>query len=121
MNNKGQVLVVFILIIPLLLLGGTYIVDTAYISYHSNKLNGINSLVINSAVEKELTAIEIEEYIIKNDPNIEIQSLIVTSNRIELTLKKEIKSLFGNIIGKDSYVLISSKAIDIPNNDLPLY
>lgn len=117
MNNKGQVLVVFILIIPLLLLLGAYIVDTSYISYHTNKLNGINSLIINDAKEKNLTITEIEEYVSINDKDIEIEVLEVTSTKIEISLKKEIKSLFGNIIGKKSYILTSVKTINITNNN----
>lgn len=121
MNNKGQVLVVFILILPLLLLGGAYIVDTTYISYHTNKLNGINSLVIKAAKEKKLDVKEIHEYINKNDLNIKIEIVEITNNKIKIGLKKEIKSLFGNIIGKNKYVLISNKEIEITNNDLPAY
>ena len=118
MNNKGQVLIVFILIIPLLLLGAAYIVDTTYISYHFNKLNGINELVINDAKEKDLTVSQIQEYINKNDSDIQIQTLIVNDDKIEITLRKEIKSLFGNIIGKQSYILTSTKIVEI---DLPIY
>lgn len=121
MNNKGQVLVVFILIIPILLLGAAYIVDTTHISYHTNKLNGINSLVINDAKNKKLTAMEIEEYIKKNDSNIVIELLEISNSKIQIKLKKEIKSIFGNIIGKKSYVLTSSKTIEITENNLPLY
>lgn len=121
MNNKGQVLVLFVLIIPLLLLLGAYIVDTAYISYYTNQLNGLNSLVINEARKQELTIPEIEAYIRKNDSNVEIETLNVTNTEIEIILKKEIKSLFGIVIGKKSYILTSNKNIKITNSDLPLY
>lgn len=121
MNNKGQVLVVFILFIPFLLLLGTYIVDLTYISYHTNKLNEINNLVINETNNKKLSVTEINEYLQLNDNTVEIVNLNITNEKIEITLKKKVKSLFGNIIGKKEYVLTSTKVINNTNNGLLIY
>lgn len=121
MNNKGQVLVLFVLIIPLLLLGAAYIIDNTYISYNTNKLNQINSLVIKDAAINKMTVEEIKEYIAKNDKDIEIDLVLVDSNKIEINLKKNINSLFGNIIGKSSYTLTSKKSLNITLEDGPLY
>lgn len=121
MNNKGQVLIFFVLIIPILLLGAAYIVDNTYIAYHINKLNGINSLVIKDASINNLTVDEIEEYIKKNDQDIKVESVMITNDKIEINLSKEIKSLFGIIIGKDTYTLKSSKTLDIFNENVPIY
>jgi len=113
MNNKGQVLVLFVLIIPFLLLLGVYIVDMCYISYHNNQLNNINTLVINDAIELGLNENEIKEYINKNDPSLKIKQLEVTSSTIKMTLTKEVKSIFGTVIGKRNYALTSSKVVYI--------
>lgn len=118
MNNKGQVLVLFVLLIPVLLMLGAYIVDTSYISYHKNRLDGINQMVIKDSKEQELTKNEIEEYIKKNDDSIEIESINIANTKIEITLKKEIKSLFGIIIGKKNYKLVSTKTVEIPNSSV---
>lgn len=121
MNNKGQVLIFFILIIPLLLIGVAYITDNIYIAYHTNQLNQINSLVIKDTEIQNLNTETVEEYIKKNDSTIEVEFVFVSSEKIEIILKKEIKSLFGSIIGKKSYTLTSKKSVDITNKDLPLY
>lgn len=121
MNNKGQVLIFFVLIIPLLMLGAAYIVDNVYISYHTNKLNQINSLVIKDASINSFTVSEIEDYVKKNDQDIEVELISIDDSKIEIRLNKTIKSFFGNIIGKNSYTLTSFRTIDITNEDLPLY
>ena len=115
MNNKGQVLVVFVLIIPLLLLLATYLVDNIYILYNTNKLNELDYLILKDAKEMELTKQEIEDYIYKNDPDIIIKSIDITPNKIEIVLNKEIKSIFGFIIGKDKYLLKVDKSIAVSN------
>lgn len=121
MNNKGQVLIFFVLIIPVLLLGAVYIVDNIYISYNTNKLNQINSLVIKDASIRKLTPTEIKEYLKKNDESIEIDFILIDSNKIEIKLNKPIKSLFGSIFGNNSYTLTSSKTMDIMDEDVPIY
>lgn len=121
MNNKGQVLITFILIVPLLLLLGTYIVDLTYISYHVNKLNEINDLVINETNSKKLSVEQVNEYVMMNDNTVNIATLNITNEKIEITLQKEIKSLFGKIIGKDSYILSSTRTVENTNNGLLVY
>lgn len=112
MNNKGQVLVLFVLIIPVLILGMAYIIDNVYILYHTNKLNNINSLVIKDASINNLSREEIIEYVKKNDENIEI-IVDISDNKIAITLEKKLKSIFGGIIGKNSYNLKSTKTMPI--------
>lgn len=121
MNNKGQILVTFLLLVPLLLLLGTYIVDLTYVSYHMNKLNEINDLVINETNSKKLSVEQVNEYVKLNDNDINIASLNITTEKIEITLQKEIKSLFGKVIGKDSYVVTSTRTVENTNNGLLVY
>ena len=121
MNNKGQALIFFVLILPLLLLLAAYIVDNTYIAYNTNKLNQINKLIVKDAVINKMTKEEIKEYEEKNDKDIKIDFMFVSSDKVELTLKKEIKSLFGSIIGKDHYTLTSKESFDYTNDDFPPY
>lgn len=121
MNNKGQVIVVFMLIMPIFLLLGTYFVDLTYLYYHSNKLNEINDLVIKEANAKKLSIEQVNEYVKLNDNEVNISTINITNEKIEITLQKEVKSLFGKIIGKDSYVLSSTRVVDNTNNGLLVY
>jgi len=115
MNSKGQVLVLFVLIIPILILGAAYIVDNVYISYHTNRLNNINSLVIKDAVMKELDEEQIVEYVNQNDENINTEIRYYNFN-LKITLTKRIKSIFGRIVGKNYYDLTSIKSLSVVNN-----
>ena len=50
-----------------------------------------------------------------------IANLNITNEKIEITLQKKVKSLFGKIIGKDSYVLTSTRVVENTNNGLLVY
>ena len=78
-------------------------------------------MVIKDASINHLNTLEIEEYIKKNDKDIEVKFMLVTSDTLEIKLSKNIKSLFGVILGKESYTITSSKTIDIINEDIPMY
>lgn len=112
MNNKGQVLIFFVLILPLLLLGATYIVDNIYISYNTNRLNSINDLVLNDVANGKLDIVNIDEYIKKNDSNIVIEKININDDVIQIELSLKIKSIFGFIVGKDYYYLTSNKTMN---------
>lgn len=121
MNKKGQVLILFVLIIPILMLLSTYIVDNVYITYNKNKLNQINELIIEDVSRGNLEIDDIEEYINKNDKDIKIKYIYLGDDEVQIILKKDIKSLFGKIIGQDSYSLTSDKKVKMEPKDGPLY
>ncbi|MDD6879531.1 MAG: hypothetical protein PUD59_04825 [bacterium] len=91
-NNRAQVLVIFIIFLPIMILFITYIFDSIRIVYEKDKLNDIVE------ISKEYDTNKICDLILKND--IEI-SCNINSNK--LNVKKRIKSLFGKIIGRDYY------------------
>lgn len=108
MNNKGQVLVMFVLLLPLFFILTAYVVDKSYMLYESNKLNSINHSVINSIVNSSLTNDEIIELVHKNDNDITIVEVTLEPN-IKIVLEKEINSIFGHLIGLNKYVVRSSE------------
>lgn len=121
MNKKGQVLILFVLSIPVLVLLSAYIVDNVYIAYNKNRLNQINELVIEDASKGILEIDDISEYVNKNDKDIDVKFVYLGEDEVEIILKKDIKSLFGRIIGQDSYSLTSDKKLKMKTNDGPLY
>lgn len=109
MNNKGQTLVIFVLLLPLFLLLFAYVVDTSIMFYEKNKLDDINKMVIDYKMyHVEENEKKIKEYIIRNDEEIEIESIKMDEEKIELHLSKKVKSIFGRIIGVDYYDVDSS-------------
>lgn len=104
-NNKGQALVLFVLLLPVLILFITYIIDTFRMSYEKSKMTNIGKLAIEyKNGDEELTNNGIIEFIKMNDN--EIETTIDEENGYKIKLTKGINSLFSNIIGKDKYTII---------------
>ena len=91
-NNKGQSIVIFVLVLPLLILFISYVFDVSNVQYERNKLNSIASVVKDSKSDNKC------DIAVKND-----KDLICTSDGNKITLKKRIKSIFGKILNKDYY------------------
>ena len=74
MNNKGQSLVTFVLILPILLLIVLMVYEIGMMSRLKNEMNSINYLAISYGIDKitdENLEEEIKALILKNDDKIE--------------------------------------------------
>lgn len=101
MNNKGQSLFLFVLFIPIIILGLILIFDYSYITINKNKLNSIGYSSIKYLVKDNKTTEEVEKIILLNDNNIKI--IDITQNTVHL--KYNIDPVFGTFINKNKYVL----------------
>ncbi len=101
MNNKGQTLVLFVALIPVMLILFAFIFDSSYIARKNSELEGIAKSSLRNVMENNNSWNEIKKVIKKNDKNIEI--IEMTDNEIHLTNK--IEPIFGKIIGFDKYSL----------------
>ncbi len=109
MNNKGQTLVIFVLLLPVFLVLFAYIVDTSILFYEKNKLDDINKMVIDYKMHHiEENEAKIKKYILRNDEKIKIEKIIMDDKKVEIYLSKKVKSLFGRIIGFHHYDIKSS-------------
>jgi len=116
MNNKGQVLVLFILILPIVLLGVACLVDSSYMMYQKNRLDNINADVLNSLKEKDnLTIEEVERLIYLNDAMI-VNNDIVIDDTITIDNYIFIDSIFGKLIGIDRYKVSSDVSVRYEKN-----
>lgn len=114
MNNKGQTLVFFIAMLPVILILCAFIFDSALITYQNNKLNDIASLSIKYLVENKKSVSDVKNIINKNDSEIKI----VNINNSNVHLKKTIDSIFGKIVGYNEYYLETNLTGHIENNKL---
>lgn len=122
MNNRGQVLVLFIIILPVLLLGCACLIDSSYIFYQKNRLDNINYDVLNSLKDRnDLTEEIIDNLILLNDERI-VNDEIVVGDSITIKNHIYVDSVFGKLIGFDEYKVSSSVSlvinIDIYDDDL---
>lgn len=98
MNNKGQSLVLFVIILPIVILLFVYLFDLANLTGEKIKLDNIAKQSITYLKEDKDINI-IKNYIIKNDK--EIKVINIDDN--EIHLEKEVPSIFGKNIGFKSY------------------
>ena len=89
MNNKGQSLVTFVLILPILLLIVLMVYEIGMMSRLKNEMNSINYLAISYGIDKitdENLEEEIKALILKNDDKIENIVVSVEDNKLYITL-----------------------------------
>ena len=100
MNNKGQSLIMFVMLLPIILMLFAYIFDSAYIVSENNKLNEIAEKSLDY-LNNDKDIEKVKNYIYKNNKNINI----VEINNNYIHLKNDIKPIFGQYVGYDYYYL----------------
>lgn len=106
MNNKGQTLVIFTLLLPLLLLVIAYTVENSLLFYQKNKLyNNVKSNVISDINSKILDELEISNDIRNNDKDINNLQVEIENNYIYVYADKKVNSIFGSIIKIKDYTI----------------
>lgn len=110
MNNKGQSLVTFVLVIPIIFLIFMMIYDIGNMVLLKIELNNINNIALDYGLDninEENIKDKIETLIIKNKNDINSISINIEDNKIYITLEDSVntKISFGNIFNvKSSYV-----------------
>lgn len=111
MNNKGQSLVIFIIIIPVIFIVFSFLYDYAYIVYSQNKYENISKDIINSTLEED----KIIDLYKKNEYEVNNFKYKIDNDKIYIQNSYEIKSIFGKIINLKyyevsiNYVVINDK------------
>ena len=108
LNNKGQVLVMFVLLIPIFLLILVLVVDISNLYIKKDELNNINYLVIDSILDKKINDLEIKNLILKNDKDIIINYININDEVIEISLEKEYNGIFSHLVNMDIYNIKSN-------------
>lgn len=96
LNNKGQSLVIFVIVLPILLLFISYVFDVITINYEKNRLNNIAVQIKDNV--NTLTDDEIVILVNKNDKEIDVD---IKENEIKLS--KKIKGVFNKITKQEYY------------------
>ena len=113
MNNKGQSLILFVLLIPVLLLILFLVYDMGNIVLLKEKLDNINYIVIDYGLDN-LDNLELEtklnDMINKNKNDIDKIDINIENNIIKITLKDKISNKvsilknFDNLDVSSSYI-----------------
>lgn len=111
MNNKGQSLVIFIVIIPVIFIVFSFLSDYAYLVYSQNKYENISKDIIRSTLEED----KIRDLYQKNGYEVNNFKYKIDNDKIYIQNSYEIKSIFGKIINLKyynvsiNYVVINDK------------
>jgi len=106
LNNHGQTLVMFAILIPVILMLMALVIDVAYLSSKKSELESTTKSIIKNLYDNKDDA-NINEMVIelykKND--IDIKNLEVNIENSNFKIKNEYKidSIFGKIIGLRKY------------------
>lgn len=102
MNNKGQSLVSFILILPIILFFIAFFIDSGICLMEKEKLDGIIESNLRIILDKKITDQEkIVNVIKENDKDLVVKTTIL-DNQIIIKAESKKKRLFGNIIKIDN-------------------
>lgn len=102
MNNKGQTLIIFVILIPILILVAALVVDTGLMTFEKERYRGI----IENGIEEYFDTGNVEEtekIFSLNDIPKEEYTIIIQENQIEVSLNTSIEAIFGKIINIEEY------------------
>lgn len=101
LNNKGQSLVMFVVIIPIFLLVFTLVYDVGCAAYEKNSLSNTSYMVIDYGLDNinKISESELIELALRNTDNINNISINIDRNNIEVKLSKDIKGIVGKMFG----------------------
>lgn len=101
MNKKGQVLVLFIICIPIMITLFSYLIEVSYIAYNKHKIYSVIKTIIAKNYSNDNLFDIINMY---KDNDIDVKGLkIDNSLGYNISFKTSIPSLLGKLINKSSY------------------
>lgn len=101
LNNKGQSLVMFIIIIPIFCLMLTLVYDVGNAIYEKNRLSNTSYMVIDYGLDNIDSVYESKliEIVTKNTNNLSYISVVIEEDEIEVKLSKDINGIIGKMFG----------------------
>ena len=103
-NNRGQTLILFLLVMPIIAGFLAFFIDISMVNYEKNRLDGIIMNNLDVILEKDIRDIDrIKNVFLENE--VVIKNIFIEDNVINLVVDTKIKSLFGKILNFDIYKL----------------
>lgn len=117
LNNRGQSLVMFILIIPIFLLIMTLVYDVGNAIYEKNKLSNVSYMTIQYGLDniESIDENELISLIMKNVDNPKLISVLIENGEIEIKSTKDVKGIIGKMFNFDLITVVSEYHGEIIN------
>lgn len=114
MNNKGQSLVIFIIIIPVIFIVFSFLYDYAYIINSQNKYENVTRTILNSTLEED----KIVDLYKKNGYKVDDFKYKKENDKVYIQNSYKIKSVFGNIVNLKNYTVSINYVVINSNNGI---
>lgn len=104
MNNRGQSLIIFVLILPIIVLFVAFLIDSSLSIMEKNKIDGILVTNMKSALASDIRdAGKIKDALVQNE-QMDVNVKIV-DDKLEIKAKSTKKNVFGKILDFSWYNL----------------
>ena len=114
MNNKGQSLVIFIIIIPVIFIVFSFLYDYAYIINSQNKYENVTRTILNSTLEED----KIVDLYRQNGYKVDDFKYKKENDKVYIQNSYKIKSVFGNIVNLKNYTVSINYVVINSNNGI---
>lgn len=100
LDRRGQSLVMFVLVIPIILLVLVSVYDVGNALYEKNRLSNTNYLVVDYALDNidSISREDIIDYILSNTENISDYEVVFDDDRVEVEISKEVHGIVSENI-----------------------
>lgn len=106
LNNKGQTLVLFVMLLPIMLLVMVLVFDIGKSIVEKQKLDNISFMIVSYGIEHsnddniEGTLKELVTLNYKDATDVEV---LVKDDYVSVSLSGKVKGVFGNLVGKSFF------------------
>ena len=104
MNNRGQSLIMFLLILPLISLFIAFFIDSSLSIMEKNKLDGIITSNMNEALKKDIRDPDKIKNAIKSNEDMDV-SVVIEEDNMHVYAHSNKKSVFGKLLNFKYYQL----------------
>lgn len=114
MNNKGQSLVLFVIVIPLLFIIGVFVFDLSKVYSEKSKLDNIAYDALYYKITNRQTFAKAKSLVYANDNKIRIDEFTDDS----ICLSKDTEPILGGVIGREKYTIKTCYEASVYNSIL---
>ena len=108
MNKRGQTLIIFVMLIPIILTMAALVIDVGLLYYKKNEYTGIVEESIKEYFKDE-DILSAKKTRVLNGVSLDDTEINVSDNKITVTLDTKVDSIFGKVIRINDYEIKVSR------------
>lgn len=108
MNKRGQTLIIFVMLIPIILTMAALVIDVGLLYYKKNEYVGIVEESIKEYFKDE-DILSAKKTLTLNGVSLDDTEINVSDNEITITLDTKVDSIFGKVIRINDYEIKVSR------------